>query len=67
MELNKYDLVEWVADIINKGRVRCANCIFEYKCNDYFVCTNKELLIKELLKNIIYKRRYYYEFCKEIQ
>jgi hypothetical protein len=48
MELNKYDLVEWVADMICKYHVLCRHCMF--KCHNYPECYNRENLINELLK-----------------
>jgi hypothetical protein len=59
MELNKYDLVEWVADmILRHDYIICQHCIFECnknkkKLKDFNmpVCYyNKNRLIKELIK-----------------
>ena len=48
MEMNKYDLVEWVAEIIaTSGLEICDKCMFKNEC---FICSDKETLIKELLK-----------------
>lgn len=46
---NKYDLVEWVADMICKYHVLCKHCMFlrDDKCVD---CHNKNKVIKELIK-----------------
>lgn len=47
MELNKYDLVEWVADILVK---ECPlSCMFGRNCK-FPECNNKEKIIKELIK-----------------
>ncbi len=52
MESNKYDLLEWVADMLYKNRFSdefCEHCMFlrDGKCVD---CHNKQKLIKELIK-----------------
>lgn len=53
MEKNKYDLVEWVADmIINSGLKMCEydmckHCMFKNECS---ICNDKETLIEKLLK-----------------
>lgn len=50
MELNKYDLILWVADmIIKSGDEFCEYCMFknDLQCPD---CHNKQKLVNELLK-----------------
>ena len=50
MELNKYDLAEWVADmIINSDNEFCNHCMFisDLQCP---ACWDKQKVIKELIK-----------------
>ena len=52
MELNKYDLAEWVAEIFYENRFNnefCGHCMFrnDLQCID---CHNKNKVIKELIK-----------------
>jgi hypothetical protein len=50
MELNKYDLAEWVAELISTSdSTICDHCMF--KCENVCAeCHNKNKLIKELIK-----------------
>lgn len=50
MELNKYDLVEWVVELIIRSDYHlCKHCMF--LCHDHCPnCWEKDLLIKELIK-----------------
>ena len=53
MELNKYDLILWVADIIWNHQVLCNQCMFYNECgrkNKDCICYNKTKLVNELLK-----------------
>jgi hypothetical protein len=49
VQLNKYDLVEWVVDIIGNYHILCRYCLF--KCeNESPKCWKKSLLKEEIIK-----------------
>jgi len=52
MELNKYDLILWVADLFYRNRFNdefCKHCMFrnDLQCID---CHNRQKVVNELLK-----------------
>jgi hypothetical protein len=53
MELNKYDLAEWVADLFYENRFNddfCKHCMFLIDDDDCVDCHNKQKVMNELIK-----------------
>jgi hypothetical protein len=53
MELNKYDLILWVADLFYRNRFSdefCKHCMFLRDDNQCIDCHNKQKVVNALLK-----------------
>lgn len=52
VQQNKYDLVDWVADIISKHML-CRYCLFKCECEHHYEspkCWEKHSLVEEIIK-----------------
>lgn len=49
MQLNKYDLILWVAKMITENHIFCRDCMFKCR-NGRPKCYDKKEIVNELLK-----------------